>query len=145
MILLGDINVTTGNDRGGYDTHVGLMAFGQAPRLCDKSQVQYESWVQKPDLHHCTLYCNGGSAVRDICHILVCGRSRPVKNCRVFRSTDFAGTNHRLLVATFKITLKSRGMASSLQELAESFGELKDSDDPEELCNEFETSNPKVS
>ena len=47
--------------------------------------------------------------------VLVGGRWRLVQNFRVFRSAEFAGTDHRLLVATLIIRLQSRKMAPSNQ------------------------------
>ena len=92
------------------------------------------------------------------------GRWRLVQNCRVFRSAEFAGTDHRYLVASLKIGLKSRKMAPSnqvrldvrrlrdesianvyKQELVESLGGPKDPDVPEKLWTDFKTKIPKVS
>ena len=114
---------------------------------------------------HCwTRYSNSGGARKEIDHVLVGGRWRLVQNCRVFRSAEFAGTDHRLLVATLKIRLKSRKMAPSnrvrldvrrlrdesvaqqyKRELAGSLGEPKDSDDPEKLWTDFKTKVLEVS
>ena len=110
-------------------------------------------------LNRWTWYSNTGGARKEIDHVLVGGRWRLVQNCRVFRSAEFAGTDHRLLVATLKIRLKSRKMAPSnrvrldvrrlrdesvaqqyKRELAESLGEPNDSDDSR---NSGLTSRPK--
>ena len=95
--------------------------------------------------------------------VLVSGRWRLVKNCRVFRSAEFAGTDHRVLVATLKIRLKSRKMAPSNRvrldvrrlrddsvaqeyerELAESLGEPNDCDDTKKLWTDITYKKIKV-
>ena len=172
LIVLGDFNATTGTDRDGYQSCVGphgsgsrdesssmLLDFAKSRRLRIAG-----SWFQRPDLHRWTWYSNTGGARKEIDHVLVGGRWRLVQNCRVFRSAEFAGTDHRLLVATLKIRLKSRKMAPSNRvrldvrrlrdesvaqeyerELAESLGQLNDSDDPEKLWSDFKTKVLKVS
>ena len=47
----------------------------------------------------------------EIDHVLVEGRWSLLYNCRVFRSSEFAGTDHTILVATLKMRLKFREMA----------------------------------
>ena len=41
-------------------------------------------------------------------HVLIHGRWRMIQNCRVYRSAQFCNTDHRLVVATLKLQLKSR-------------------------------------
>ena len=84
-----------------------------------------------------------------------------MQNCKGFRSAEFAGTNHRLFVATLKLRLQFRIMVSSNQvrldvhrlrdksaaqeykrELSKSFGKP---DDPEKLWTYFNTKDPKMS
>ena len=115
-------------------------------------------------MHLWTWYSNSGGAREEIDHVLVGGRERLVQNYRVFRSAEFAGTDHRLLVATLKIRLKSRKMALSnrvrvdvrrlrdesvaqehKRELAESLDEPDDSDDPEKIWTDFKTKVLKMS
>ena len=45
--------------------------------------------------------------------MLVDGRWRMIQNCSVYRSVQFLNTDHRLVVATLKLQLKSRGMVPS--------------------------------
>ena len=50
---------------------------------------------------------NVGNAMKEIDHILVSTRWRILQNCRVYRSAEFFSTDHRLVVATLKLKLKS--------------------------------------
>ena len=50
---------------------------------------------------------------KEIDHVLVDGRWRIIQNCRVYRSAQFLNTDHRLVVATLKLHLKSRRMVPS--------------------------------
>ena len=45
---------------------------------------------------------------KEIDHVLVDGHWRIIQNCRVYRSAQFLNTDHRLVVATLKLHLKSR-------------------------------------
>ena len=86
------------------------------------------------------------------------------QNCNVLQSAMLVGTDRRILVATLEIRVNSREMAPSNQvqldvrrlrdesvaqeyerELAVSFGESNDSDDPEKLWTLFKTIIPKLS
>ena len=67
------------------------------------------SWFQRPDFHHWTWYTNSGGARKD----RSCTRRRSLENCRVFRSAEFTGIDHKLLVATLKIRLKYRKIQPS--------------------------------
>ena len=60
------------------------------------------------DLHRWTWYSNAGGAAKEIDHILVSTRWKILQNCRVYRSAEFFATDHRLVVATFKLHVKSR-------------------------------------
>ncbi|KAG0717135.1 Craniofacial development protein 2 [Chionoecetes opilio] len=66
------------------------------------------SWHQRPELHRWTWYSNAGGVAKEIDHILVSTRWRILQNCRVYRSAEFFGTDHRLVVATLKLHVKSR-------------------------------------
>ena len=46
--------------------------------------------------------------MNEINHILASIRWKILQNCRVFRSAEFFVTDHRFLVATFKLHVKSR-------------------------------------
>ena len=66
-------------------------------------------------------------------HVLVDGRSRMIQNCRVYRSVPFLNTDHRLVVATLKLQLKSGRMVPSQPRL--DVGKLKDERVAEEFAN----------
>ena len=94
---------------------------------------------------------------KEIDHVLVDGCWRMIQSCRVYWSVQFLNTDHRLIVATLKLQLKSRRMVPSQSRL--DVGKLKDervaeafenklSGDlrglgalggPEELCSAFKT------
>ena len=85
-----------------------------------------------------------------------------LQNCRVFRSAQFFSTDHRLVVATLRLQLKSRGLPTSQSRLdvdrlrdpavAESFAaelsdrieEVDSADDTESLWNTFKTTTLEV-
>ena len=89
--------------------------------------------------------------------MLVNGHWRMIQNCRVYQIAQFLNINHRLVVATLKLQLKSRRMVPSLPRLhvgklkngrvAEEFanrlsgdlGGLSALEDPEELWRAFKT------
>ena len=56
-----------------------------------------------------------------------------IQNCRVYRSVQFLNTDHRLVVATLKLQLKSRRMLPSQPRL--DVGKLKDERVAEEFVN----------
>ena len=66
-------------------------------------------------------------------HVLIDGRWRMIQNCRVYRSAHFLNTDHRLVAATLKLHLKSRGMVPSQPRLE--VGKLKHERAAEELVN----------
>ena len=116
LIVLGDFNATTGTERAGYELCVGphgsgtrntnsslLLNFARSRRLRIAG-----SWYQRPELHRWTWYSNAGGVAKEIDHILVGTRWRILQNCRVFRSAEFFATDHRLVVATLKLHVKSR-------------------------------------
>ena len=70
---------------------------------------------------------------KEIDHVLVDGRWRTIQNCRVCRSAQFLNTDHRLVVATPKLQLKSRRMVPSQPRL--DVGKLKDERVAEEFVN----------
>ncbi|KAG0717388.1 Craniofacial development protein 2 [Chionoecetes opilio] len=73
------------------------------------------SWYQRPELHRWTWYSNDGGVAKEIDHILVSTRWRILQNCRVYRSAEFFGTDHRLVVATLKLHVKSRRISRGCQ------------------------------
>ena len=58
-----------------------------------------------------------------------------IQNCRVYRSAQFLNTDHRLVVATLKLHLKSRRMVPSQPRL--DVGKLKDERVAEEFDNKL--------
>uniref|UniRef100_UPI00358E9E4B V-type proton ATPase subunit H-like n=1 Tax=Myxine glutinosa TaxID=7769 RepID=UPI00358E9E4B len=110
-----------------------------------------------PQPHRWTWYSNAGGVVKEIDHVLIHGRLRMFRNCRVYRSAQFLNIDHRLVVATLKSQLKSKRMLSSQPRLvvgklkeervAEEFasrlsgvlGRLDALGDPEELWSAFKT------
>ncbi|MEL6802745.1 MAG: reverse transcriptase domain-containing protein, partial [Bacteroidota bacterium] len=116
LVVLGDFNATTGADRAGYELCVGPHGSGtrnnNSSRLLDLARSRRlriaGSWYQRPELHRWTWYSNAGGVAKEIDHILVSTRWRILQNCRVFRSAEFFATDHRLVVATLKLHVKSR-------------------------------------
>ena len=66
-------------------------------------------------------------------HVLVVGHSRMIQNCRVDRSAHFLNTNHRHVVATLKLQLKSGRMVLSQPRL--DVGKPRDERVAEEFVN----------
>ena len=116
LIVLGDFNAVTGTETAGYEICVGphgsgtrndnssfLLNFARSRRLRIAG-----SWYQRPALHHWTSYSNaGGLAKRSTISLLVLvgGSSR---TAGFFWSAEFFVTDHRLLVASLKLHVKSR-------------------------------------
>ena len=67
--------------------------------------------------------------------MLVDGRWRMIQNCKVYRSAQFLNTDHRIVVATLKLQLKSRRMVLSQPRL--DVGKLKDERVAEEFANKL--------
>lgn len=119
LIVLGDFNAATGTERAGYELCVGphgsgtrntnsslLLDFARSRRLRIAG-----SWYQRPELHRWTWYSNAGGVAKEIDHILVSTRWRILQNCRVFRSAEFFATDHRLVVASLRLHVKSRRLS----------------------------------
>ena len=115
LLVLGDFNAVTGTDREGYRECVGPHGSGtrnsNSSYLLDFAKSRKlriaGSWFQRPDLHRWTWYSNTGGVVKEIDHILVSTRWRILQNCRVFRSAEFFATDHRLVVATLRLQIKT--------------------------------------
>ena len=75
----------------------------------------------------------GCGVAKAIDHVLIDGCWRIIQNCRVHQSAQHLNTDHRLVVATLKLQLKSRRMAPSRPHLH--FGKLKDKRTAEEFAN----------
>ena len=116
-IVLGDFNAVSGCDRAGYEMSVGPHGSGADPSsensllLRDFARSQKMrisgSWYQRSNSHRWTWYSDTGTVAKEIDHILVSTRWRILQNCRVYRSADFCGTDHRLLVATLRVHFKT--------------------------------------
>ena len=91
------------------------------------------SWFQHPQAHHWPWYSNAGGVAKEIDHMLVDCRWRMIQNCRVYRSAQFLNTDHKLVVATLKLQLKSGRMVPSQPRL--DVGKLKDERVAEEFAN----------
>ena len=65
--------------------------------------------------------------------MLIDGHWRMIQNCRVYQSAQFLNTDHRLVVATLKLHLKSRRMVPS--QPRRDVGKLKDERVAEEFPN----------
>ena len=70
---------------------------------------------------------------KEVDHVLVDGNWRMIQNCRVYRSAQFLNTDHRLVVASLKLQLKSKRMVPSQPRL--DAGKLKDERVAEEFAN----------
>ena len=118
---MGDFNASTGTDRDGYETHVGPHGSGtvnqNSTKFLDFARSHglrvADSWFQRPQPHHWTWYPNAGGVAKEIDHVFVDGHWRKTQNCRIYRWAQFLNIDHRLVVATPKLQLKSRRMAPS--------------------------------
>ena len=70
---------------------------------------------------------------KEIDHVLIDCRWRMIYNCRVYRSAQFLNTDHRLVVATLKLQLKSGRVDPSQSRL--DVGKLKDERVAEQFAN----------
>ena len=164
LLVLGDFNAVTGTERAGYELCVGphgsgtrnvnsslLLNFAKSRRLRIGG-----SWFQRRDPRRWTWYSNAGGVAKEIDHILVSTRWRILQNCRVFRSAEFFATDHRLVVATLRIHIRSKKIPRCnfprlhLEKLRDPtcaheyavavsnrFGVLDALEDPEELWDTF--------
>ena len=91
------------------------------------------SWFQRPQAHRWTWYSNAGGVAKENDHVLVDGHWRMIQNCRVYQSAQILNTDHRLVVATLKLHLKSRRIVPSQPGLE--ISKLKDESVAEEFAN----------
>ena len=120
LLVMGDFNACTGTDRISYESCVGPHGSGMRNQnsalFLDFARSHglriAGSWFQRPDLHRWSWYSNTGRVAKEIDHILVDTRWRLLQNCRVFRSAEFLNTDHRLVVASLRVQLKSRRQPS---------------------------------
>ncbi len=121
LLVLGDFNATTGIDRDGYEACLGPHGSGarsqNGSRLLDFAKGHglriAGSWFQRSLPRRQSWYSNTGVVAKEIDHVLVGGRWRLLQNCRVFRSAQFFNTDHRLVVATLRLQLKSKRLPPS--------------------------------
>ena len=122
ILVMGDFNAVTGTDRAGYEMCVGphgsgtrninsslLLNFARSRRLRIAG-----SWFQRSEPRRWSWYSNAGGVAKEIDHILVSTRWRILKNCRVYRSAEFFGTDHRLVVATLRLHLKTQRITRNI-------------------------------
>ena len=138
LLVWGDFNVSTGTDKDGYETCVGPHGSGTVNlKFLDIARSHglkvAGSWFQRPQVHRWTWDSNAGGIAKEIDHVLVDGHWRMIQNCRVHRSAQFLNTDHRLVVATLKLQLKSRRMLPSQPRLV--VGKLKDERVAQEFAN----------
>ena len=141
LLVLGDLNESTGTDRDGYETCVGPHGSGTV-NLNSTKFLHFArshglrvagSWFQRPQAHRWTWYSNAGGVAKEIDHVHIDGRWRMIQNCRVDRSAQFLNTDHRLVVATLKLQVKSRRKVPS--QPRRDVGKLKDERVVEEFAN----------
>ena len=138
---MGDFNASTGTDRDSYETCFGPNGFGtvnqKSTMLLDFARSHglrvAGSWCQHPQAHRWTWYSSAGGVATEIDHVLVDGRWRVIQTCRVYWSAQFLNADHRLVVATLKLQLKSMRMEPSQPRL--DVGKLNDERVTEEFVN----------
>ena len=143
LLVLGDFNASTGTDRDGDETCVGPHGSGSVNQNCTKFldfAISHAlrvagSWFQRPQARCWTQYSNAGGAAKEIDHVLVDHRWSMIQICRVYRSAQFLNTDHRLVVATLKLQLKSQRMVPFKPRL--DVGKLKDERAAEEFANKL--------
>ena len=141
LLVLGDFNASTGIDRDGYEACVGPHGSGtmnqNSTKFLDFARSHglrvAGSWFQHPQAHRWTWYSNAGGVAKEIDHVLVDGHWRTTQNCRVDWSAQFLNTDHRHVVATLKLQLKSGRMVPSQPRL--DVGKLKNERAAEEFAN----------
>ena len=115
---MGDFIASTGTDRDGYETCVGPHGSGtvnqNSTKFLDFARSHglrvAGSWFQHPQAYRWTWYSNAGSVTKETDHLLADVGWRMIQNCRVHRSAQFLNIDHRLVVATLKLQLKSGRM-----------------------------------
>jgi len=146
LLVLGDFKALTGIDRDGYETRVGPHRSGtvsqNSTNFLNSARSHglrmADSWFQHPQPHRWTWNSNTSDVAKEIDHLFIDGHWRIIQNCRVYWSAQFLNTDHRLIVATLKLQLKSRRMVPSQLQL--DVGELKD----ERVAEEFFFLDPRL-
>ena len=132
LLVLGDFIASTGTDRDGYERCVCPHGSGSvnqnSTNILDFARSHglrvAGSWFQLPQTHHWTWNSNAGGMAKEIDHVFVDGRRWMIQNCRVYRNAQFLNIDHRLVVATLKLHLKSLRMVPFQPHL--DGGKLKD-------------------
>ena len=142
LLVLGDFNASTGTDGDCYETCVGPHGSGTGNQNSTKfldfvrsrGLKVAGSWFQRPQAHRWTLNSNAGGVAKEIDHVLVDVRLRMmIQNHRYSQSTQFLNTDHRPVVATLNLQLKSTRMVPFQPRL--DVGKLKDERVAEESAN----------
>ncbi|XP_045121817.1 uncharacterized protein LOC123510602 [Portunus trituberculatus] len=113
-IVLGDFNAVSGIERVGYVLCVGPHGFGTRNGISFLNLARSRrlriagSWYQRPVLKRWTWYSITGGVAKEIDHILISTRCRILQNCIVVQSAEFFATDHRLVLVTLKLHVKSR-------------------------------------
>ena len=132
LLVLGDFNALTGTEREGHETCVGPHGSGTVNQNSTKffdfarshGLRMAGSWFHRPRAHRWTWYSNAGGVANETDHALIDGCWRMIQNCRVSRHVQFLNMDHRLVVATMKLQLKSGRMVPSQPRM--DAGKLKD-------------------
>ncbi|XP_069992327.1 craniofacial development protein 2-like [Penaeus vannamei] len=128
-IVLVDFGAVSGCDRAGYEMSVSPHGSGTDLRsensllLRDFARSQRMrisgSWYQRSSPHRWTWYSDTGIVAKDIDHILVSTRWRILQNCKVYRSVEFCGTDHELVVATLRVHSSNHSRVFHLNRLGD--------------------------
>ncbi|XP_069985543.1 craniofacial development protein 2-like [Penaeus vannamei] len=100
-IVLGDFNVVSGCDRAGYEMSVSPRGSGADTGSENSYFIRDFALSQKLRISGS---CDAGNVAKEIDHILV---STCWRNCRVYRSAEFCGNDHRLGVTTLRVLFKT--------------------------------------
>ena len=119
VIVLGDMNASTGLTRPGLEHIIGPHALPAelndncermmdfcATSTCNLKPIS--TWFQHRDIHRMTWHSNTGNVSKCIDHVLISGRWRVASDCRVFRSAELGSTDHRLVLATVHLRLHKK-------------------------------------
>ncbi|XP_069972530.1 craniofacial development protein 2-like [Penaeus vannamei] len=85
---------------------------GDFNAACGCNRAGYEMCYQRSDPHRWTWYSDVGNAAKEIDHILVSTRWKILQKCRVYRSGEFCGKDHRLVVAILRVHFRTSQRSS---------------------------------
>jgi len=114
ILVLGDMNATVGPSREDAEhilgPHLSTTTNDNGGRMLDLCAAHnlkvLGTWFQHRRIHQSTWYPNTGTAAKVIDHILISGRWNIARDCRVFRSAELGSTDHRLLAATLRLSVR---------------------------------------